>query len=138
MRLDNPIIAVAASLYSATMTDLPDIEYDSRSFRQVNEGQDPVKKKRRPSVEEVEIVMFPQMWSSTALGFGGMGGAAMTPAYTVVVFGQYKQSACVYFGGRLAYTIDKDIPKEFWEDVKNQRMPSVADAITKYEKNEKQ
>lgn len=29
--------------------------------------------------------MFPQAWGSTSLGFGGIGGQAMTSAYTTVI-----------------------------------------------------
>ncbi|MNO06505.1 hypothetical protein D3C81_2283050 [compost metagenome] len=38
------------------------------------------------------------------MGYGGIGGAAITSAYTVVVLSQ--ELACVYFGGdHLAYTV---------------------------------
>lgn len=51
---------------------------------------------------------FPQTWGSTALGFGGIGGAAMTTAQTVVVFtyGAPIGKAAVYFGGRFAYLVE--------------------------------
>lgn len=133
MRLGNPIVAVASSLYSALLTDLPEVEYESRSFRGSLEKDESVKKKRRPYEEEVSVYCFPQMWGSTALGFGGMGGASMTNAYTVVVV--HNKNACVYFDGRLAYAIDS-FPKEFWDDVKAQRVPSVEKAKTKYNKKE--
>ena len=32
-----------------------------------------------------KMYVFPQTWSSTALGFGGCGGQAITEAYTTVV-----------------------------------------------------
>jgi len=51
----------------------------------------------------VLIAMFPQMWGSTALGFGGMGGAAMTTAYTIVMGTDYSRLYSVYFNGRYAY-----------------------------------
>jgi len=64
-----------------------------------------VTKTRRVQADEVEVVMFPQTWGSTALGYGGMGGAAISGAYTVVV--SHKTHLCVYFGcGRLAYRLD--------------------------------
>ena len=50
------------------------------------------------------VVMFQQTWGSTALGYGGIGGAVMTPAYTVVV--SYENHMRVYFGGgRLVYEL---------------------------------
>lgn len=38
-------------------------------------------------IEEVtlEAVTFPQLWGSTALGFGQIGGDAMTNAYTTII-----------------------------------------------------
>ena len=136
MRAGNPIEAVASSLYSALLVDLPEVEYDSRRYKQVQDNEPPIIKKRRPYEDEVEVYCFPQMWGSTALGFGGMGGAAMTNAYTIVVI--YKHvTACVYFEGRFAYAVEGCIPEEFWQDLRASRMPSVADAIKKYQiKNE--
>ena len=34
---------------------------------------------------QFRMYVFPQTWSSTALGFGGYGGQAITEAYTTVV-----------------------------------------------------
>jgi hypothetical protein len=48
--------------------------------------------------------MFPEVWGSTALGFGGMGGASMTPAYTVIV--SRPNVAAVYWGGGFAYAVE--------------------------------
>ena len=75
---------------------------------------------------EIEMYMFPQMWGSTALGFGGFGGQAMTSAYTTVVndvaYGYYG----VFFGEKLAYLITEPNDK-FFEDLKNQKMASVSE-----------
>lgn len=74
---------------------------------------------------EVEMYMFPQMWGSTALGFGGMGGQAMTSAYTTVAadiqYGYYG----VFFGEKLAYLVT-DPSDEFFEDLKKGNMASIA------------
>lgn len=69
---------------------------------------------------------FPQTWGSTALGFGGIGGAAMTTAQTVVVMdhGAPVGSAAVFFGGRLAYKINV-VGEEFIKALDQRRMPSV-------------
>lgn len=84
----------------------------------------------RPGPEEVEFVMFPQTWGSRSLGFGGLGGAAMTKAYTVVAIGP-RGDACVYFDGHLAYQV-AEVTKEFQEDIRKQWMPSVGDALQRY------
>lgn len=68
-----------------------------------------------------KMYVFPQTWSSTALGFGGCGGQAITEAYTTVVeMTSYKFESnkdtigriykkledkvyAVFFDGRIAY-----------------------------------
>lgn len=75
---------------------------------------------------ELEFSVFAQLWGSTSLGFGGMGGSAMTTAYTYVVMGPHRQGAMVYFAGRFAYYVKN--PSDFFNDcfVKRQ-MPPVRD-----------
>ena len=73
-----------------------------------------------------EIQMFEQIWGSTALGFGGMGGQAMTSAMTYVVFQDSDGPAYVYFGGRLAYKVDS-FNERFEEDIRRHKMASVAE-----------
>lgn len=73
---------------------------------------------------------FPQMWGSTALGFGGIGGQAMTTAQTVVI--GYGNRYEVYFGGRFAYEVINPNEK-FFEDMRKWRMASLRDA--KYSKD---
>jgi hypothetical protein len=73
--------------------------------------------------------MFPQLWGSTALGYGGIGGSAMTSAYTIII--TYHNYYCVYFGGgRLAYMIDlykssQDGRHKFLEDILGQSMADI-------------
>lgn len=73
---------------------------------------------------------FPQTWGSTALGFGGIGGCAMTTAQTVII--GYGNRFEVYFGGRFAYEV-LDPNEQFFSDMRKWRMASVKDA--KYSKN---
>ena len=85
---------------------------------------------RRTQCENFEIVMFDQLWGSTALGFGGCGGSAMTTATTFVLI-PYEENAenCafVYFGDEFAYRVDKP-NKRFVEDMLNGRMASVRES----------
>ena len=118
MQLGNPFTPLHEAISAAVYRDLPDMNYEDRDWeawrKMSKEDQGHamktdsvprVKKTRRPTSDELEIVMFSQTWGSTALGYGGIGGAAMTPAYTVIV-SHYNRS-CVYFGyGRLAYMLD--------------------------------
>ena len=117
MSLDSPLDVLHRALSSACYKDLPDIVYHDRDWDAYKTMTDQKKKQsqqsntmptvtkyRRPETYDVEIVMFPQTWGSTALGFGGIGGAAMTSAYTVIV--TYANHNAVYFSGRLAYVVD--------------------------------
>jgi hypothetical protein len=67
----------------------------------------------------IEVYVFPQTWGSTALGFGGVGGCAMTSAYTTVVI--CGNQAAVYFGARLAYKVTNPTPK-FFDDLAHRNM----------------
>lgn len=116
--MTDPIKSLHNALAAAIYRDLPDIEYYDRDWAKwkalskeeqieaiKNNTVPETKKNRRPREEDIEVYMFLQTWGSTALGYGGVGGSAMTTAYTVVV--SMHDAACVYFGGdRLAYKID--------------------------------
>ena len=86
------------------------------------------------SSNDLVAEVFPQLWSSTALGFGGIGGQAMTTAYTTVFYNSVSfKAAAVYFDNELAYVIDN--PNEtFWVDVSHHNMKSVDKAIIMYNK----
>lgn len=72
--------------------------------------------------DEFDIYVFPQTWGSTSLGYGGIGGSAMSTAHTIVIHAQYEHIARVYFGGgRLAYQI-KSPNSLFFEDMYAHRL----------------
>lgn len=63
-------------------------------------------KKDLKEPDDIDVYVFPQGWGSTALGYGGMGGSAMTSSHTIVLYAQYFNIVRVYFGcKRLAYEI---------------------------------
>jgi hypothetical protein len=157
LQAENPIEALAAALHAGCLRDLPEIRYKDRdgekhrdhmnslskeeradlyrAEKETGEPQGPfVEKTRRPTSNECDVFMFPQMWSSTALGYGGIGGQAMTSAFTVVVACPRTHTAAVYFGtgGRLAYLVDTrkntDGGPNLWSCVQNQHMPSCKQA----------
>ena len=75
-------------------------------------------------LEEIEVGVWKQIWSSTALGFGGIGGQCICHAYTFLAWTRYRQSCFVYFAGRFAYKITK--PNEsFWQAYNSREMPSI-------------
>lgn len=87
-----------------------------------------------------KMYVFPQTWSSTALGFSGCGGQAITEAYTTVVeMTSYKFESskdigkiykkledkiyAVFFDGRIAYMcLNPNF--EFFRDCNNMHMES--------------
>lgn len=73
---------------------------------------------------------FDQIWASTALGFGGVGGSAMTKARTYVII--YDDSAYVYFNGHYAYTVNEPWNEEFNNDIADECMAGCAVASTRY------
>ena len=54
--------------------------------------------------DELLVYAWPQTWPSTACGFGGVGGQAMTTAPTIVVVGPGHEHL-VYHAGRHAATL---------------------------------
>lgn len=113
----------------------PEYTYEDRDWEHYHKTKEDkrIVKSRRHSEYDIEIYsMFPQTWGSTALGFGGMGGAAITTAYTVILHSNKGRDYCVYFNGRFAYRIAKPNEK-FYEDMRNRRMASVKDAQKLYE-----
>lgn len=137
MRCDNPVQTLADALGASLHRDFSDIDYEDRDWVEYKKGNDVrVKKTRRPTNYDVEVVMFPQTWGSTALGYGGIGGAAITSAYTVVV-NDYR-TYCVYFGcDRLAYKIDvRAISPEgrenFLKDLMGHTMAGCKEAAKRY------
>ena len=87
------------------------------------------------------MYVFPQTWSSTALGFSGCGGQAITEAYTTVVEMSWDyvnktddirglnlttsddRIYAVFFDGKLAY-ICLNPNEQFFEDLNNRCMRS--------------
>lgn len=138
--MSNPFDALHAALASAEHRDMPDVEYETRDWNEYKKDKDNivmVKKIRRPYMHELDVDMFLQGWGSTALGYGGIGGSAMTDAYTVVVSYGHCQF-CVYFGcGVLAYKVDlnKMTPTgraAFMSDLRDHCLVDVQKAATRY------
>lgn len=82
---------------------------------------------RQVRVDDFEIIIFPQTWGSTALGFGGMGGQAITTADTIVCIPECVDQPCfVYFAGRFAYAVEWS--ERFAKDVARHGMLPVSRA----------
>ena len=80
---------------------------------------------KRTSVDDFDFRTFVQTWGSTALGFGGIGGCALTTARTYVLIPHDdNEMALVYFGSQFAY--EAPCTWVFWEDVNGEQMESVS------------
>lgn len=116
-RIKNPVESLSKALGHASYSEVfSDAYYRDHQLNL---------KTRKPLYEEIIVeAMFVQKWGSTSLGFEGVGGAAMTEAYTVVLTMQAEYA--VYFGGRFAYVL-KNPNDQFFTDLKNQCLAPVAD-----------
>lgn len=130
--MKDPVGVLAASVHHAVLVGLKPAQYEQIEWGEDRKGRRTgVMIDRRPFMDETECVMFSQSWGNTSMGFGGIGGQAITPAYTVVVYGP-NRDACVYFGGRFAYHIER-INGVFLDDVQSYKMHAVTGAKELYE-----
>lgn len=109
---EKPITDLADCIAHAQYVGFSDIEYETRdwqAYRDSNGKEDVrVPARRRPTTRDFGVYsMYPQTWGSTALGHGGMGGAAVTTAYTVVLECYHTQEFLVYFGGTFCYAVSR-------------------------------
>lgn len=134
MELENPLVSLQQAIAHAEYKGFSDIDYDIidwKHYRDTGE-QKRVSNKRRPNIHDFNVyAMFPQTWGSTALGHGGIGGAAMTPAYTIVLECMHTKEFLVYFGGTFCYKVNHDSKniEIFFEDCKNQNLSSKKDSV---------
>lgn len=134
MQLSNPIEKIASSIFDAAHNQFSPFTYKNRDWAAYRKDKTikEIELSRRPEHYDVELFScFAQTWGSTALGFGGMGGTAMTPDYTTIV--RFNREYCVYFGGRFAYKIDGP-NDEFFQAIKHRSLAPVSEK-EKYETN---
>lgn len=82
-------------------------------------------KENKTHMDDVDVCVFPQTWGSTALGFGGVGGQAITVAQTIVLWSIHCEVAWVAFDGGVAYKISN--PNEaFFDDLREHDMNEVS------------
>ena len=58
--------------------------------------------------KEINFHMIKQTWGNTSGGWQGIGGSAMTSAYTVIIENDWYGFACIYYNGKLAYICETD------------------------------
>lgn len=132
--LQNPITDLADCIAHAQYEGFSDIEYETRDWETYRKTKQDVRipARRRPTTRDFGVyAMFPQTWGSTALGHGGMGGAAVTDAYTIVLECHATQELLVYFGGNFCYKVSRRSKNldTFMEDCKNRCLASNDNSI---------
>jgi hypothetical protein len=138
MNATSPIETLAGCMAHAAYEAFPEYKYQDRNWAKHDKWRATltreemktavapadcfVEKTRKHTMYDLTVYnMFPQTWSSTALGFGGIGGQAITSAYVCIIESNLVGGYAVYFGGRLAYVIDRPNEK-FIEDIERHRM----------------
>ena len=130
---ENPITDLANCIAHAQYVGFSDIEYETRDWETYRKTGEDVRiaARRRPTTRDFGVyAMFPQTWGSTALGHGGMGGAAVTTAYTVVLECRATEEFLVYFGVEMCYKVDRRSANidAFVEDCRNHCLVSKRDS----------
>jgi hypothetical protein len=150
MNATNPIETLAGCMAHAAYEAFPEYKYQDRNWAKHDKWRSTltreemktavapadcfVEKSRKHSFYDLTVYnMFPQTWSSTALGFGGIGGQAITSAYVCIIESNLVGGYAVYFGGRLAYVINRPNEK-FIEDIERHRMVDAKLGKVTYER----
>jgi hypothetical protein len=150
MNATNPIETLAGAMAHAAYVAFPEYKYQDRDWAKHDAWRSTltreemktaiapddcfVEKFRKHTFYDLTVYsMFPQTWSSTALGFGGIGGQAITSAYVCVIESDLLAQFAVYFGGRLAYVIKR--PNQvFFEHIANHKMVDAKLGQSTYER----
>lgn len=135
--LEDPISSLAECIAHAQYVGFSDINYERMDYDAVRNAKTDEEKRasmratvpatRRPTTRDFNVyTMFPQTWGSTALGHGGIGGSAVTSAYTVVLECVELSEMLVYFGSRFCYKVNmrSENFSKFVEDCQNQNLAS--------------
>ena len=150
MNATNPIETLAGAMAHAAYEAFPEYTYKDRDWPKHDAWRATLKreeyktavapddcwveKTRRHSMYDLTVYsMFPQTWGSTALGFGGIGGQAITSAYVCVIESGLVGQFAVYFGGQLAYVIKRP-NAAFMEDIASHRMVDAKLGKVTYER----
>jgi hypothetical protein len=130
---EHPITDLSDCVAHSQYVGFSDIEYETRDWEEYRKTKMDVRiaARRRPTTRDFGVyAMFPQTWGSTALGHGGMGGAAVTTAYTVVLECRATEEFLVYFGVEMCYKVDRRSANidAFVEDCRNHCLVSKRDS----------
>ena len=77
---------------------------------------------------KMNVHIIQQMWGSTACGWEGMGGAAMTASYTTIIEAIQGNAIFVYYNGKLAYVAEIDEKLSKYKDNGYKNLPGIRTA----------
>lgn len=90
-------------------------------------------KNKHTCIDRFNISLWQQMWGRTSCGFGGIGCAAMTIAYTIIIQASPRSEIYIYHDSTFAYFIEH--PNElFWDEVNSKRLTGQTGDWKSYEK----
>ena len=150
MNATNPIETLAGAMAHAAYEAFPEYKYKDRDWSKHDKWRSTlsreemktavapddcmIDKTRKHTFYDLTVYsMFVQTWGSTALGFGGVGGQAITSAYVCIIESDLVGQFAVYFSGRLAYVIERPNQK-FTEDITNHKMVDAKLGKATYER----
>lgn len=123
---DGADFLTAYAHYSELASYFPQLDPKNEEIKKLV-GEEPYyKSKLVHNWHDIEIHIVSQTWGSTACGWGGMGGAAMSNAYNFVIKQKYTGLLFVYWNGRLAYIMDGSDVADYG------RMPSMSRVTALY------
>lgn len=96
------------------------------------------KKENKWAHPSFDVVVFPQIWGSTATAFDvtddgepTIGGCAMTKAYTTVIHETMTDLYAVFIGNRPCYLVTNPA-QAFYDDLRRRSMASKKEAYQRY------
>ena len=132
------------------MRSISEYEYLANTFPQLTSGDDRERLvkfwnekvvKRETSTQmtreeynywkEINFHMVKQTWGNTSGGWQGIGGSAMTSAYTVIIENDWYGFACIYYNGKLAYICEMDEKYTDYMSKEYRRLPGHGDCREK-------
>lgn len=117
-------------LGKALAKDLPDIEFKKNNWVRLDNGQyvksGEIIGQRRPHETDVRVHSFPQLWSDTSCGMGGIAGQGFTWAQTTIVVCETNDVAAVYFGTQFAYLVEDITNQNFQDDFMKRILAEVS------------
>jgi len=73
--------------------------------------------------KEINLHLVNQTWGNTSGGWEGIGGAAMSTRYTLVIENNWFGFAYIYYGGQLAYVCEMDERYKEYKDQSYRALP---------------